>query len=404
MSRRRSQSRRLPRIGGTTSVFCDEAGFTGNNLLDSEQEVFALAGVAMETDKAREVVERTLRDFNLQGPELKCSRMLKTDQGRRAITSVLKGCAENTRLVAHLKKFALACKFFEYIFEPALAEQNSIFYGCGFHLFIGNFLWMMLRARRASAETIFEEFSKFARDGSVEALEKLFPGGGLVVNLESDPLAAISLFAMINRGAIQGEIDSIHSDRSTPSWILDLTTTSLFSVLRYWGETYEELDLFCDRSKPIETEIDILKTMVGRRDHFRMNVFGKDTQFTFNLVREPSLVDSKDHAGVQIADVFASSLARAWQDTFRSKADSMEKDWLAITRECHLDDCIWPDLDLVDLYKRNGFVNTLVLLELAERSVKKENLFHGMPEFIAAAHANFPGYRRSLGGRKRRRR
>jgi hypothetical protein len=108
--------------------------------LDGEQEVFTLAGAAIQPDRAKEVVERTIRDFKLQGAELKGSRMLKTDAGRRAVTSVLKACAEDVRLVTHLKKFALACKFFEYIFEPPLAEQNSIFYGCGFHLFIGNLL------------------------------------------------------------------------------------------------------------------------------------------------------------------------------------------------------------------------------------------------------------------------
>ena len=402
MTRRRQQSRNRPKVGGVASVFCDEAGFTGNNLLDSEQEVFALAGAAIQPDRATEMVERTIRDFKLQGAELKGSRMAKTESGRRAITSVLKACAEDVRLVIHLKKFALACKFFEYIFEPPLAEQNSIFYGCGFHLFIGNLLWMMLRARDTSAENIFEEFSKFARDGSTEALDKLFPSGGLIANVGSDPLAAVSLFAMINRRTIQDEIDSIHGDHSIPSWVLDLTTTSLFGVLRHWGEVFDELDVFCDKSKPLETEIDILKAMVGRRDHFRVQMFGKDVQFTFNLVREPTLVDSRDHAGVQIADVFASSVARAWQQTFRAKADSSEKEWLAITRECHLDENIWPDLDLVDLHKRNGFVNTLVLLELADRSVKRENLFHGMPEFIATAHANFPEYQRSLGGRRKR--
>src|SRR5213593_3514807 len=145
MNRRQRRSSRPPKVEGTASVFCDEAGFTGNNLLDGEQEVFALAGAAIEPDRAKEVVERTVRDFRLQGTELKGSRMLKTDAGRRAVTFVLKTCAENVRLVTHLKKFALACKFFEYIFEPPLAEQNSIFYGCGFHLFIGNLLWMMLR-------------------------------------------------------------------------------------------------------------------------------------------------------------------------------------------------------------------------------------------------------------------
>jgi Protein of unknown function (DUF3800) len=396
-----STSHRPPRIGGTGFVYCDEAGFTGDNLLDSAQEVFVFAGVEMEPQRAQEVVDRTIRDFRLQGTELKGSRMLKSEQGRRAITSVLKTSAANARLVSHLKKFALACKFFEYIFEPALAEQNSIFYGCGLHLFVGNLLWAMLRTRDASAESIFDEFSRFVRDGNVDALEKLFPGDGLLVNLESNPLAAISLFAMINRTAIQEEIEGIRGDGSTPSWILDLTTTSLFSVLRYWGEVHDDLEVFCDKSKPLETEIDILKAMIGRRDHLRMRMFGKETQFTFNLVREPSLVDSRQHPGVQIADVFASAVARGWQQWYRGQAGPTEKDWLAITRDCLLDDNIWPDLELIDLHKRNGFVNSIVLLELAERSVKKENFFHGMPELIAFANAKFPEYRRSLKRRAR---
>jgi hypothetical protein len=77
MSRRHQQSSKRPKVGGMASVFCDEAGFTGNNLLDSEQEVFALAGAAIQPDRAKEVVERTIRDFKLQGAELKGSRMLK---------------------------------------------------------------------------------------------------------------------------------------------------------------------------------------------------------------------------------------------------------------------------------------------------------------------------------------
>jgi hypothetical protein len=330
--------------------------------------------------------------------------MLKTDSGRRAITSVLRACGENVRLATHLKKFALACKFFEYIFEPALAEQNSIFYDCDFHQFIGNLLWMMLRVRDVSAETIFEEFSSFARLGSPEALEKLFPAGRGIVDVGRDPLAAISLFAMINRGTIQAEIHSIHRDRSKPSWVLDLTTTSLFGILRHWGQVFDELDVFCDKSKPLETDMDIMKAMVGRTDHFFVRMLGKETQFTFNLVREPALVDSRDHPGIQIADVFASSVARAWQQNFRSKADSTETDWLAMTLDCHIDDCIWPDLNLVDLDSQSGFVNTLVLLELADRSVKKADFFRGMPEFIATAHAGFHEYRASLSSGRRRRR
>ena len=154
----KKQPGRFLRIGGRGHIFCDEAGFTGNNLSDSTQEVFTFASVTMEPDQAKETVERTLRNFRLQGTELKGARLLKTNAGRRAITSVLKDCAPHARLVSHLKKFALAGKFFEYIFEPALAEQSSIFYGSGFHLFIANLLFALLRTRDVPAETIFQEF------------------------------------------------------------------------------------------------------------------------------------------------------------------------------------------------------------------------------------------------------
>jgi dihydrofolate reductase len=48
MNRRHQQSSKRPKAGSGAFVFCDEAGFTGNNLLDSEQEVFALAGAAIQ--------------------------------------------------------------------------------------------------------------------------------------------------------------------------------------------------------------------------------------------------------------------------------------------------------------------------------------------------------------------
>jgi hypothetical protein len=90
MSRRKASSRhrnpRIPKLSGKGLVFCDEAGFTGDNLLDSAQEVFTFAGVSIEEGCAREVVERTIRDFRLQGAELKGGRMLKTEPGNRGQT------------------------------------------------------------------------------------------------------------------------------------------------------------------------------------------------------------------------------------------------------------------------------------------------------------------------------
>lgn len=394
ISRKAPVRRRL--IGHTGTVFCDEAGFTGNNLLDREQEVFAFAGVAVTHDEARHIVDRTINDFGLQGKELKGSRMLKSENGRRAITAVIKECAPNARVVCHLKKFALACKFFEYIFEPALADQSSIFYGSGFNLFISNLLFLHLRVRDASAETIFEEFSKFIRDGDQQALRKLFPSKGLLVDYTADPMQAISIFAMLNRRPIVEEVEAIRGDESTPNWVLDLTTTSLFSVLCDWDEHFEQLEVYCDRSKPIEGQADFFKHMIGRRDRCRLRMFGKERQLTFNLVRPLKMVNSGECPGVQIADVVASALARSFQSSWRHQLDDTEREWAKLARQSFLDDNIWPDFDNVDLQRRIPFVNSLLLTEITERCLKKEDLFEGIPEFIAAAHETYPRFLANL--------
>ena len=64
-------------------VFCDEAGFTGNKLLDAEQEIFSYAAVAMEPTEAADLVARIRRDFRLQAPELKGGTLVGRPQGRR---------------------------------------------------------------------------------------------------------------------------------------------------------------------------------------------------------------------------------------------------------------------------------------------------------------------------------
>lgn len=48
------------------TIYCDEAGFTGNNLLDREQPFFAFATVAIEPEAAKDVVAKTVRDYGIQ--------------------------------------------------------------------------------------------------------------------------------------------------------------------------------------------------------------------------------------------------------------------------------------------------------------------------------------------------
>jgi uncharacterized protein YihD (DUF1040 family) len=182
-------------------VFCDESGFTGNRLLDAEQEIFSYAAVAMDPSEASEIVSRIRRDFRLQAPELKGATLIGRPQGRKVVTQLLEECAGRYLVVAHLKPYACASKFFEYIFEPAVSDFNSFLYGIDFHKFIATVLFVYFRANNKSAEAVLEDFVTFARKGDETALQRIFPTE-ITTNYRDDFLSAIGTFALLHQDAI----------------------------------------------------------------------------------------------------------------------------------------------------------------------------------------------------------
>lgn len=364
-------------------VFCDESGFTGNKLLDAEQEIFSYAAVAIEPTAARELVARLRRDFRIQAPELKGSKLITRAQGRKVVSEVLKQCAGRYRVVAHLKPYALACKFFEYIFEPAVSDFNSFLYGIDFHRFIATVLFVHFRAKDKSGEAALEDFMSFARRGDVAALERIFPTG-IAANYHYDFLAAVGTFALLHQDDIKNEVMSFR-ERGAPNWILDLTTTSLFGLLADWGQRARQLEVTCDESKPVKGDMLVFDSMVGRKDSVYVHFQKKQRPISFNLKSPLRMADSKSVPGLQIADVVASATAFAWRSAYRRKLTDDCRQWIEMLKEHFSDDNIWPDLSYADLATRQCFANTMILHELIGRSVKKEDLFDGLPGIFRAA-------------------
>lgn len=366
------------------TIYCDEAGFTGNNLLDREQEHFVFGSVAIEPDDARSLVEQVIRDFRLGGLELKGSRLLKTNQGRRAISFLLRKVAPQAKLVVHLKKFALASKFFEYIFEPTFSDCSSLFYDLNFHQFISNVLYVHFIASPQSAEQLFEEFAGMMRSLDPSRMAAFSPGDVLLVNPD-DVMKSIALFAFLNKRHLDEELASIRGHEGVQHWVLDLTMTSLYVHLCAWGERFEVLEVYCDESKPLKSDVQFLNVMVGRREREYVTWPSHQRQqlVTFNLARPVDLVESSQHPGIQIADVLASTLA--WSLRERESDDARE--WLSIVESCGCDGSVLPDTKHVDLDERGPVINAMVLRELVRRSLVKKDLCRGMPEFIAEAYA-----------------
>jgi hypothetical protein len=379
--------------GPPQPVFCDESGMTGNDLLDANQAFFTYAGVAIGFKRAKGVVEKLVRDHKLQGIELKGKNLVKSGSGRRAVRALIREVRGEAHLVVHHKKYALACKFFEYIFEPVLARQNSIFYEAGFHRFIANLLYFWTEARQESAAQLLTDFAAYMRNLDPTRVPAFFGQQSIVIAAGADPLSHVGTFCVIHRRKIAEELEGLDGT-PTGKWILDLTSSSLFSILAHWGDRHHQLDVFCDESKALQAN-DIFDAMINRSDRAYIRFGEKERLLTFNLARSPQLVRSGQYFGVQIADVLSSALRHALEH----RDDAEAQTWLKDLMPSLSDESVWPDPKKLDLQTPEAFANGIVLRELIERSLQRENLFDGIPELISTARADFPDFQRRQGNR-----
>jgi hypothetical protein len=68
------------------TIYGDETGFSGNNLLDESQPYFVYCTVAVSHERAGDLVNQAKRDFRLDNPELKGQKLVRHARGRKAIT------------------------------------------------------------------------------------------------------------------------------------------------------------------------------------------------------------------------------------------------------------------------------------------------------------------------------
>lgn len=364
------------------SIYCDESGFSGNNLLDPAQPYFTYASVAITETHAHSIVDATLAEYHISGTELKARRLLRYNQGRKAITSILENTAGLALVSAWHKRYSLATKFFEHIFEPVLARQNSIFYNAGFHRFISNILYSEAIDSASRAAVALQQFQELMRARDLTAVPGIFPAVGLTQH-SSDILADIEAFAVLHHETIAKDIERHTGDEPLYKWLLDVSVSALFALLTTWGQRFDSLVVYCDDSKPLWQTRETFEMMIGRTDKAEVIFEGKRQPIIFNLAEPIHFVSSSSHPGVQVADVFASTLAFC----LRQPKEDQSRRWLKLLLPSISDFSVFPDDEAVDLGEAKAVVNRLILRELVDRSLQNHDLFDGMPQFIRLAQS-----------------
>jgi hypothetical protein len=360
------------------SIYFDESGFTGNNLLCKNQPIFVYGSVATDEDESQGLITYLRDKYHIQSPELKGRLLVRYAGGRAAISELLNYYGDRKRVLIADKKYALGCKFFEYIFEPCISKRSSLFYSIGFHKFISTFLYVSFVAGQATAEQLFADFESVMRIPSAEAL-----GAALGASTHSgadETMSQIVSFANDNLATIREEIIALPGE-GVDKWTLDVTSSALHSLLASWGVRYDSITAICDHSGPLQQHRGIFDSMIGRTDRAFTRIFGDTRPLTYNLTGPVRLENSAQYYGIQISDAIAAAAVYAWS----TGTDAIAEEWRAILTPVTDPASLIADPSHLDPSMAGVQINVLVLGELCARARDGRPLLDGFGDFVQIA-------------------
>jgi hypothetical protein len=353
-------------------VSCDEAGYTGPDLLQKDQRMFAFGSVAVSAAEAFEIIQKARSDHPVQMPELKASKLLATERGRKLVAALFNAVEGRYVVSVNDKLLALCGWFFEYIYEPVYKENPRILYEKNFHRFVAMYTYLWMTDARSEARRAIEQFQKYMRSRDPADAPFLFdnPRPPLAEDGTEHPFESVLRFAYGYRDLITADNANINSMLPDAGrWVLDLSASALWSHLNYWGRTGKLLSVSCDASKPLQA---IASEFTGDDNdpiirRARMN--HNPEPLGWKLLEPVAFVDSRDNPAIQLADVVAGAAVALFTNGLPGCDAIVE----SISRHGH-PHSILPDMDIIDLKNRAAAVNALIAYDLAKRAER-----HGDP-------------------------
>jgi hypothetical protein len=194
------------------TIFCDESGFSGNNLFLDKDRHFVYASVAIANDEAVEIVKKIRTDSRTKADELKFEKLGDTPRGREAVRWFLEMHGEKVGIFHADKKYATAGKFFECVFEPVLRPRKPLFYDILLHRFVSMLIYDAWAGGDQVATELLQDGQDLVRgkkqphDLQRLLREPLHRSDG------DDLLTAITAFSYAYRSGILRELKDVGTD------------------------------------------------------------------------------------------------------------------------------------------------------------------------------------------------
>ncbi len=357
------------------TLYFDESGNTGKDLLNKDQRYFVLASVDFDESTSKEML---MDAFGSVNNEIHFKSKKNNDTGKQQILSFLskniETIREHSRITVVDKEFSVPCNLLIYCLEPLLYEEGIDYLDGGRNIAEANIFYHFLKEKCGVilVRTLYRNFINYFEKRDDKSKEKLLSTLELIRGKYDDYFGEYFLDNLIC--SIRD-----HDGFLSEGISLDPAYYSLSGLIHEWlKSTGEQVKIVHDDSSALKNIVPLLypffkdnpdekEVMIGYGDH--------KTPFPLNENGPIDFVTSDSSYSIQVCDLLASVSAYCHNNSDK-KDDVFCKDLIKYAKDFPYIDCIIPSKDIrpiKDRIKREGDLNPIDYMAAYMYNKEKSN-------------------------------
>lgn len=289
------------------TIYFDESGNTGSNLLDPDQPVFTLASCIFSEEES----ERLLKLIDSNSPhEAHFKNLRRRKSGQDGIVRLMSSKLINVKRVKislFLKEFMIATKIVDILIEHMMHLMGEDLYLNGRNIALSNMLYYCLQTfcDKTLVGSMYESFVIMIREQGQDNIDNFYTYVKKVKDSSSDEEFKKNIdLILATKNFVDDALNQI--DKSS----LDPSIPALFLLCAQWGSLYPKgFNIIHDDSHSIEKQrLLFAQFMDWTQDEVEL---GYDRR-KYNLpLKGKSLkfASSKNYSQIQVSDIIASSFS-----------------------------------------------------------------------------------------------
>jgi hypothetical protein len=286
------------------TLYFDESGYTGYNLLDPLQPIFAVASSYVNENDAQAILTNSF--CNYRGSEFKFSNIWKSSsrEGLKNFVGIFKERPDSSFAYVIDKKLGVLTKIVDFLIEPSVTNDGYDFYDDGFCWKYTNYIYYGLTqfAPPEMLEVLLRNYQAFSRDPTDESLKVLAWKLRLMAN-SSDERIRSFLLQMADGADRFHHFNTIETFKSSN----ELHTTSMIASVTHWRQRHDEdFAVIHDHSSTFLRSREMWECVtspdVAQQDYNLGD--GSKAQFPLRVVSTTAM-DSKISYAIQFCDLVA---------------------------------------------------------------------------------------------------